>query len=142
MPAKTMRLAAGALLLLAAAPAAAAPAPPATASAWTTPTPMTANGSFVMRDGEAIYRYVCAACHMQDAKGAQGAGIYPALAGNPKLNSSAYIVTVVTHGLRGMPEFGAMLDDEQIAAVAGYIRTHFGNSFAQPVTAAEVRARR
>ena len=35
--------------------------------------------------GEAIYKGICQDCHMPDARGAVGAGMYPALAGNPKL---------------------------------------------------------
>ena len=32
-----------------------------------------------------------------------------------------------------MPPFGALLDDAQIAAVVEYIRTHFGNTYLDPV---------
>ena len=40
---------------------------------------------FPMQGGQAIYEGVCQGCHMPDAKGAVGAGMYPALASNPKL---------------------------------------------------------
>ena len=100
------------------------------------------NGLFVMKDGETIYRNVCQACHMSDAMGAKGAGVYPALAGNKKLTAAAYPVRVVLLGQKGMPPFGAYFTDEQVAAVVGYVRTHFGNSYASPVTAAEVKALR
>jgi mono/diheme cytochrome c family protein len=42
--------------------------------------PMQRGGLFSMQDGEAIYKGVCQGCHMPDAKGAVGAGAYPALA--------------------------------------------------------------
>jgi len=103
---------------------------------------MVKNGLYVMRDGEAIYRNVCAACHMADARGAAGSGAYPALAANPRLASAAYAIQIVIHGRKGMTAFGPMLDDDQIAAVVTYVRRHFGNAYAGPATAAEVKAMR
>lgn len=32
------------------------------------------------------------------------------------------------------------LKPEQVAAVVGYVRTHFGNDYPEPVTPADVRA--
>lgn len=90
--------------------------------------------------GEQIFTRVCAACHMPDAKGAEGAGRYPALAGNPKLAIGAYPVMVVVKGLNGMPPIGAMLTDQQVADVVNYVRTHFGNKFKGPVKPEEVKA--
>jgi mono/diheme cytochrome c family protein len=129
-----------AALAVSALPAAAAPVP---APADPDQPPMAvAHGKFTMKDGEQIYKQVCSGCHMPDAKGAQGAGIYPSLAGNPKLAVAAYPIHVIVKGQKGMPVFGPLLDDDQVAAVTGYIRTHFGNSYAKPVTAAEVLAQR
>jgi mono/diheme cytochrome c family protein len=88
--------------------------------------------------GEAIYQGICQGCHMPDAKGAVGAGMYPALAGNAKLKVAAYPLLVVTRGQKAMPEFGSALTDAQIAEVVGYVRTHFGNTSKDPVTAADV----
>lgn len=90
--------------------------------------------------GEQIFTRVCAACHMQDAKGAEGAGRYPALAGNQKLVIGAYPVMVVVKGLNGMPPIGTMLTDQQVADVVNYVRTHFGNKFKGMVKPEEVRA--
>jgi mono/diheme cytochrome c family protein len=103
---------------------------------------MVEDGHFVMQGGEAVYQGLCAACHMPDAKGAKGAGAYPALAGDPRLASAVYPVLVVVHGQKGMPAFGTSLDDQQIADVVGYIRTHFGNAYPRPVTVEEVKAER
>ena len=36
----------------------------------------------------------------------------------------------------------AMLDDDQVAAVAKYVRSHFGNQYTDQVTPAEVEALR
>jgi mono/diheme cytochrome c family protein len=106
------------------------------------PQPMVKDGRYVMRDGGAIYANVCQACHMPNAKGAAGAGVYPALASNPRLAAAAYPIHVVIHGQKGMPAFGALLDDDQITAVVTYVRGHFGNSYPGPVTAADVKAER
>ncbi|WDF73660.1 c-type cytochrome [Novosphingobium sp. KACC 22771] len=92
--------------------------------------------------GEQIFTRVCAACHMPDAKGAEGAGRYPALAGNQKLAIGAYPAMVVVKGLNGMPAIGAMLTDQQVADVVNYVRSHFGNRFKGAVTAEDVKAMR
>lgn len=90
--------------------------------------------------GEEVYRQVCQACHMADAKGGTGAATIPALAGNPRLAASAYPVMLITHGRGAMPSLTDTLTPAQVAEVATYVRTHFGNSYAKPVTVEEVKA--
>lgn len=103
--------------------------------------------------GEAIYQHVCQGCHMPDGRGAQGAGMYPALAENPHLASAQFTAATVALGRRNMPHFAAQpdlgpfeqfvvlhLDDRQIAAVVNYVRSHFGNHYTDEVTAADVAA--
>ena len=97
---------------------------------------------FMQRDGEVIYRTVCQSCHMVAAQGAVGAGAYPALANDPKLAVAGYSVLVVVNGSKDMPPFGALLDDEQVAAVVNYVRSHFGNSYPDTVSSADVRSAR
>jgi mono/diheme cytochrome c family protein len=97
---------------------------------------------FLQRDGEVIYRTVCQGCHMPDGQGAVGAGSYPALANNVKLESGGYPVLLVVHGQRAMPPFGDLLDDDQIAAVVNYVRSHFGNDYKDTISAADVTAAR
>ena len=92
--------------------------------------------------GEQLYVTVCAACHMPDAKGAKGAGFYPALAGNPRLRSGAYPAYVVVKGMNGMPPLGEDMTDEQVADVVNYVRTHFGNDYKDAVLPAQVSALR
>jgi enamine deaminase RidA (YjgF/YER057c/UK114 family)/cytochrome c5 len=94
------------------------------------------------KEGEAIYRQVCQGCHMAEAKGAEGAGRYPALAGNPRLAANTYPVQVVLEGRHGMPAFGPLLDDTQVAGVVNYVRTHFGNTFSDAVTSEDVKKMR
>jgi len=94
---------------------------------------------FVEITGEELFANVCQGCHMPDAAGAIGAGSYPSLAGNRNLEASGYPVSLVVNGRRGMPGFGDMMTDGQIAAVVNYLRTHFGNSYQDVVTARDVR---
>lgn len=91
------------------------------------------------QSGKDIYEGVCQGCHMPDAKGAQGAGVYPALASNRKLAAKAYPALVIVRGQKAMPEFGSGFSDEQVANVVNYIRSNFGNAYADPITAAEVK---
>ena len=92
--------------------------------------------------GQAIYRGVCQDCHMPDAKGAVGAGMYPSLAGNEKLQEAGYPIAVILHGQKAMPPFGTALDDQQIADVVNFVRSQFGNHYKDKVTAADVKASR
>jgi mono/diheme cytochrome c family protein len=75
---------------------------------------------------------------MEDGQGAAGAGAHPPLANNPKLNSRHFLAGVILTGYHGMPRFGDMMSDEQVAAVTNYVRTHFGNSYSRPITPEEV----
>lgn len=94
---------------------------------------------FTEHTGQELYANVCQACHMDQGQGAVGAGIYPALAKNPNLKTAAYPVQVLLHGLTGMPPVGEMMNDDQVAAVVNYVRTHFGNDFNDGVTPQDVK---
>lgn len=97
---------------------------------------------FSEQTGEALYANVCQACHMAKGEGAVGAGRYPALAKNQNLAASGYVLYVVLNGQKAMPPFARMMNDDQVAAVVNYVRTNFGNSYADPVTAADVKSAR
>lgn len=97
-------------------------------------------GLFPMQSGQAIYEGVCQGCHMPGAKGAMGAGAYPALAANPRLTERTYAAVFVIKGQGAMPPFGQLFDDRQIVEVVNYIRTNFGNRYKDKLTAAEVKA--
>ncbi|MCZ0962340.1 c-type cytochrome [Paracoccus benzoatiresistens] len=126
-----------AMIGLTALPALAQDARPDTAGWFEDPSKLT------QTDGKAIYDALCAACHMPEGQGAVGAGLYPALAGNENLLAADYPVHVVTHGQKAMPPLGDLLDDAQVAAVVNYIRTSFGNGYAEdPATAESVAAAR
>ncbi|MDO6415173.1 cytochrome c [Sphingomonas sp. BIUV-7] len=98
-------------------------------------------GGYRYQTGQDLYTHICQGCHMPDGKGATGAGAYPALAGNPKLQSPLYPVLVMLKGQKAMPSFSE-LSDAQIVEVTGYIRTKLGNNFPGAVTAEQVKALR
>jgi mono/diheme cytochrome c family protein len=102
--------------------------------------PLSTGFIFSERSGEALYANVCQGCHMPDGRGAIGAGAYPPLAGDKNLAAGGYPVAVVINGQRGMPPLGDMMNDDQVAAVVNYVRTHFGNHYQDAVTAADVKA--
>jgi mono/diheme cytochrome c family protein len=77
---------------------------------------------------------------MPEGKGAIGAGAYPPLAGDKNLEANGYPVSIVVNGQHGMPPFGEMMNDDQIAAVVNYVRTHFGNNYQDAVAAEDVKA--
>jgi mono/diheme cytochrome c family protein len=95
---------------------------------------------FTENSGEELFAKVCQGCHMSDGKGATGAGTYPSLAGNSNLEAGGYPASIVVNGQRGMPPFGTMMSDDQVAAVVNYVRTHFGNRYRDAVTSGDVRA--
>jgi mono/diheme cytochrome c family protein len=94
----------------------------------------------VSAEGANIYREICQACHMADARGGGGAGAgIPALTGNPRLADKAFAIEVVVNGRGGMPWFTDILTPPQIAAVLTHVRSRF-NAYPDPVTAEEVAA--
>lgn len=95
---------------------------------------------FPQQDGAALYAAICQGCHMPDAGGAVGAGAYPALAADRKLESARYPVYLVVYGHKAMPGFGGVLADDQVATIVNYIRSHFGNDYKDAVTADDVKA--
>ena len=84
--------------------------------------------------GAEIYKQNgCGVCH-----GGLGTGGFgPKLSGDPMLAISAFVIAQILIGRGQMPPFGDKLSDPQIAAVAQYIRTNWGNDFG-PVTADQV----
>lgn len=93
---------------------------------------------YTEQGGEAVYRGVCAACHMPDGRGAVGAAAYPSLADDAKLAQTGYAIAIILHGQRAMPPFARTLTDQQIADVIGYINRSFGNQVADTPTVSEV----
>lgn len=76
--------------------------------------------------GAEIYKQSgCVVCH-----GGLGTGGFgPKLAGDPMIAISQFVIAQILIGRGQMPSFGDKLSDQQIAAVAQYIRTSWGNDF-------------
>ena len=113
-------------------------APPASASAGLAV--LSPGRAYSEDDGESLYANVCQGCHMRDGRGATGAATYPSLAADAGLRSPAFAISVVVGGLREMPPVGRSMTDDQVAAVLNYVRSHFGNTAGDTVTAADVKA--
>jgi mono/diheme cytochrome c family protein len=94
---------------------------------------------FTEQTGEELFASACQGCHMPDGKGAIGAGAYPSLAQNSNLEAGGYPVYVVVRGQRAMPPLGAMMSDIQVATVVNYVRTNFGNTYRDAVSADDVK---
>ncbi len=106
----------------------------------------------VQAHGEALYKDRCAACHGVSGEGGAGTDgvVYAPLAGNRKvlLETSANLIHIIVNGgfppttagngrPYGMPPFGPSLKDEEIAVLASYVRSAWGNA-APPVSALDV----
>lgn len=98
-------------------------------------------GGYRYKSGQDLYAHICQGCHMPDGKGAVGAGVYPPLAGNAKLQAPLYPVLVMLKGQKAMPAF-SNLTDEQIVEVTNYIRANLGNAYPGGVTVEQVKALR
>ncbi len=85
---------------------------------------------------ERLFVANCSACHQRNGQGIPEA--FPALAGDAFVQDDPQrVVALLLNGRGGMPAFRAQLDDNEIAAVATYVRGAWGNH-ADPVPAALV----
>ena len=94
-------------------------------------------GKETMRAGEVIYTVHCGSCHLPTGKGDAGLGV--PLAGNPTVQATnaSSLINVILYGPHlperlvvdrsGMKMFGKRLSDKDIANVASYVRSSFGN---------------
>ena len=115
------------------------------------PSPVAASDP-AMQAGAAIYRDQCSACHQIDGKGVPA--LFPALASSSVARSDdpQTLLHLILRGSRsvatkdeptapGMPSYSWQLDNDQVAAVATYVRNAWGNA-APAVTAAQVDSAR
>jgi mono/diheme cytochrome c family protein len=106
----------------------------------------------LMKAGAAIYADQCSGCHTANGRGTPG--LFTALHGSALVQQTdpTSLMHVVLRGSRSiatdkaptaaaMPEFGWLLNDDEVAAVLTYIRNSWGNA-APPVTSAEVASAR
>ena len=95
-----------------------------------------------------LYLDHCAGCHQ--AKGRGIPGVFPPLAGNAVVVTpdAADILKVVLGGIAArngyvpMPSFAEFLSDQQIADIANYVRTSWGNTAPSNVTPQAVASMR
>lgn len=111
----------------------------------------TASSGASQIDGKQLYIGKCAACHQ--ATGLGLAGVFPPLAASEWVVESPVTLThILLHGIQGkmtvkgisyqglMPAWNT-LSDAEIAAVASYIRSDWGNK-AAPITEDDVKKQR
>jgi cytochrome c peroxidase len=109
------------------------------------------------QDGKSLFegKATCVNCHQADGKGVPG--VFPPLAGNPRVveGDGSFVAHTIIHGRSGeirvhdkvfnavMPPIGTQqgLSDAEIAAVASYVRSAWGNQ-APSVTEAIVKQQR
>lgn len=104
-------------------------------------------------DGEEIYMSRCSSCHRAAGQGM--AGVFPPLDGSEWVTGDkGRLIRIILGGVMGemevkgttysgaMPPWGPSMSDEQIAAVASYIRTSWSNDATEvtPEEVARVRA--
>jgi mono/diheme cytochrome c family protein len=100
--------------------------------------------------GTRMYMDSCAACHRLDAQGYDRT--FPRLAGNPSVIATDIdsLIAIILQGNRlpstadtpsalAMPPFGWRYDDDDVATLATFVRTSWGNSVSA-VTAPQVKA--
>ena len=101
-------------------------------------------------DGAKVYQTNCSSCHQAGGTGV--AGTFPPLAGNAVVTGDPKtVVHIIKYGLSGkvvvkgttyngmMPAWGQQLSDSDIASVATYVRSSFGNH-APAITVTDVNA--
>jgi len=82
-------------------------------------------------DGGAIYNTYCITCHQADGRGMNGTMAGNFVEDKERLaKSDEELINSITNGFTGpigaMPAWGAVLNEEQIAAVLAYVRTTYG----------------
>ena len=87
--------------------------------------------------GQQVYQSFCVGCHGPSGEGTVG----PALAGNVSLQEARHVLRQIIHGGGAMPAFGSQLTDEQVAAVATFIRNSWENNFG-PIDVAQAQQQR
>lgn len=106
-----------------------------------------------IKRGERLFRGNCAACHQANAQGVPG--VFPPLAGSPwVVGNEERFIMIIMDGLQGPIEVLGneyngvmqgynMWSDRDIAAVASYVRSNFGNNapMVEEATVADVRAK-
>jgi cytochrome c oxidase subunit 2 len=95
----------------------------------------------LLEKGAAVYAANCAACHMAEGQGIEG--LFPALKGSAIVNGPASeIIMQVLNGKNMMPAFKDQLNDVDLAAAITHERNSWGNTAADIVQPADIKAAR
>src|SRR5690606_24215571 len=90
-------------------------------------------------EGQPLYAQHCAVCHGADGRGVIG----PPLVDSGMVAAEGGAIEMILWGFEdhGMPAFGGLLNDRQIAAIATYVRNAWTNDFgiATPEEVAQAR---
>jgi mono/diheme cytochrome c family protein len=102
-----------------------------------------------MAQGERLYADHCASCHGRQGEGV--VGLYPVLAGNPRVarDPATNLIRIIQEGgfgpateghprPFGMPPFGHVLQAQEVAAVATFVRRQWNGASLAEVTPLEV----
>jgi len=96
------------------------------------------SGTRSLKSGKALYQAYCASCHMEGGEGVNRS--IPPLIQTPWIQDGDKLLDVMLHGLKGkivvdgleydemMPAFN-FLSNHEIAEIASYIRSNFGNNY-------------
>lgn len=116
-------------------------------SAWSNKAPgvteqdvAAAGPSVLSAVGASVYASKCSACHGASGQGGSH-GAFPPLAGDSLVNASdaAGMIALIEHGRSMMPSWKGQLSPGDVAAVATFIRSAWGNK-GGPVTEQDVTA--
>ncbi|WP_415668474.1 c-type cytochrome [Zymomonas mobilis] len=98
-------------------------------------------------DGQLLYENACASCHGRNGEGTAD-HFYPSLTHNSAtggLVPDNLVMTILNgierksnDGIAGMPSYADELNDSQIAAIANYVISRFGNKAIPPVSIQQV----
>ena len=104
-------------------------------------------------DGAKVYATVCSACHLASGEGVPG--VFPPVVESEWVTGDeSKLIKIILHGVMGemmvngevysgmMPPWGGVLSDAEVAAVATYMRSNFGNEAPAVETATVARIRK
>jgi cytochrome c oxidase cbb3-type subunit 3 len=85
-------------------------------------------------DGQQLFQSICATCHGLDARGGEHAPGIAAGSGVERMGDGA-VLAIIRKGIpaAGMPSFAARLNESQMSAVLGYLRSLQGTKSALAV---------
>jgi mono/diheme cytochrome c family protein len=100
------------------------------------PRPAASDGGGEVQSAQ-LFAQHCAGCHGRNG----GGGVGPALAGNARLEDASHVIRSLLEGPGIMSALRDQLSDEELAAVASFVRMSWGNDFG-PLSLEDVEVQR